>query len=45
MSNTKLFADDLKVYKVLRDTKQDVDKYRKILLEWNLGAMRLAAEI
>ena len=44
-SNTKLFADDLKVYKVLRDTKQDVDKHRKILLEWNLGAMRLAADI
>ena len=29
MSNTKLFADDMKVYRILRDTKEDVEELQK----------------
>ena len=40
MSNTKLFVDDRKVYRILRVTKEDVEELQKdpILLEY-LGAM------
>lgn len=31
MSNTKLFADDMKVYRILRDTKEDVEELQKDL--------------
>ena len=31
MSHTKLFADDMKVYRVLRDTKEDVEELQKDL--------------
>ena len=31
MSNTKLFADDMKVYRILRDTKKDVEELQKDL--------------
>ena len=31
MSNTKLFADDIKVYSILRDTKEDVEELQKDL--------------
>ena len=31
MSLTKLFADDMKVYRVLRDTKEDVEESQKDL--------------
>ena len=30
-SNTKLFADDMKVYRVLRDTKEDGEELQKDL--------------
>ena len=30
MSNTKLFADDMKVYRLLRDTKEDVEELQKL---------------
>ena len=43
MSHSKLFADDVKVYKVLRDTKEDVEELQKDLTrleswsnEWQL---------
>ena len=39
MSDTKLFADDVKVCRVLKNTKEDVEEFRKILLTWNLGPM------
>ena len=39
MSDTKLFANDMKVYRVLRNTKKDVEELQKIFLPWNLGAM------
>ena len=32
MSNTKLFADDMKVYRILRDTKEDVEELQKDLI-------------
>ena len=32
MSNTKLFADDTKVYRILRDTKEDVEELQKDLI-------------
>ena len=32
MSNTKLFADDMKVYRLLRDTKKDVEELQKDLI-------------
>ena len=32
MSNTKLFADDMKVYKILKDTKEDVEEVQKDLI-------------
>ena len=39
-SCTRLFTDDMKVSRVLRDTKQDVEELgRKILLVWNIGAI------
>ncbi|XP_067030545.1 uncharacterized protein [Acropora muricata] len=31
MSNTKLFADDMKVYRILRDTKKDIEELQKDL--------------
>ena len=31
MSDTKLFANDMKVYRVLRDTKKDVEELQKDL--------------
>ena len=31
MSDTKLFANDIKVYRVLRDTKEDVEELQKDL--------------
>ena len=31
-SYTKLFEDDMKVYRVLRDTKEDVDELQKDLV-------------
>ena len=31
MSNTKLFADDMKVYRILRDTKKDIEERQKDL--------------
>ena len=31
MSNTKLFADDMKVYRILRDTKKDIEEIQKDL--------------
>ena len=31
-SNTKLFADDMKVYRILRDTKEDVEELQKDLI-------------
>ena len=43
-SCTRLFADDMKVSRVLRDTKQlqDVEELgRKILLVWNIGAIEI----
>ena len=41
-SCTRLFADDMKVSWVLRDTKQDVEELgRKILLVWNIGAIEI----
>ena len=32
MSNTKLFADDMKLYRILRDTKEDVEELQKDLI-------------
>ena len=32
MSNTKLFAEDMKVYRLLRDTKEDVEELQKDLI-------------
>ena len=41
-SCTRLFADDMKVSWVLRDTKQDVEELgRKILLVWNIGVIEI----
>ena len=41
-SSTRLFADDMKVSWVLRDTKEDVEELgRKILLVWNIGAIEI----
>ena len=41
-SCTRLFADDMKVSWVLRDTKQDVEELGgKILLVWNIGAIEI----
>ena len=41
-SCTRLFADDMKVSRVLRDTKQDVEELgRKILLVWIIGAIEI----
>ena len=41
-SCTRLFAGDMKVSWVLRDTKQDVEELgRKILLVWNIGAIEI----
>ena len=41
-SCTRLFADDMKVSRVLRDTKQDVEEVgRKILLFWNIGTIEI----
>ena len=41
-SCTRLFADDMKVSWVLRDTKQDVEELgRKILLVWNIGTIEI----
>ena len=38
----RLFADDMKVSWVLRDTKQDVEELgRKILLVWIIGAIEI----
>ena len=38
----RLFADDMKVSRVLRDTKEDVEELgRKILLVWNIGAIEI----
>ena len=31
MSNTKLFADDMKVYRILRETKKDIEELQKDL--------------
>ena len=31
MSNTNLFADDMKLYRILRDTKEDVEELQKDL--------------
>ena len=39
-SCTRLFADDMKVSRVLRDTKDDVEELgRKILLVSNIGTI------
>ena len=38
MSNTKLFADDMKVYRILQDTRKDVEELQKDLIRlesWN----------
>ena len=38
-SNTKLFADDMKLYRILRDTKEDVEELQKDLIRlesWSL---------
>ena len=41
-SCTRLFADDMKVSWVQRDTNQDVEELgRKILLVWNIGAIEI----
>ena len=32
MSSTKLFADDMKLYRLLRDTKEDVEELQKDLI-------------
>ena len=32
MSSTKLFADDMKLYRTLRDTKKDVEELQKDLI-------------
>ena len=41
-SCTILFADDMKVSWVLRDTNQDVEELgRKILLVWNIGTIEI----
>ena len=41
-SCTRLFADDMKVSRVLRDTKEDVEELgRKILLVWNIGTSEI----
>ena len=41
-SCTRLFADNIKVSRVLRDTKEDVEELgRKILLVWNIGAIEI----
>ena len=38
----RLFADDMKLSWVLRDTKQDVEELgRKILLVWIIGAIEI----
>ena len=38
----RLFADDMKVDRVLRDTKEDVEELgRKILLVWNIGTIEI----
>ena len=37
MSNTKLYADDMKVYRILRDTKKDIH-VEELQKAWNLGA-------
>lgn len=41
-SCTRLFADDMKVSRVLRDTKEDVEELgKKILLVWNIGTIEI----
>ena len=41
-SCTRLFADDMKVSWILKDTKQDVEELgRKILLVWNIGVIEI----
>ena len=38
----RLFADDMKLDRVLRDTKEDVEELgRKILLVWNIGTIEI----
>ena len=46
MSNTKLFADDIKVYRVLRDTKEDEEELQKDLTcleSWSLPCEQLVS--
>ena len=41
-SCTRLFADDMKVDRVLRDTKEVVEGLgKKILLVWNIGTIEI----
>ena len=41
-SYTRLFANDMKVDRVLRDTKEDVEELgKKILLVWNIGTIEI----
>ena len=41
-SYTRLFADDIKVSRLLRDTKEDAEELgRKILLVWNIGTIEI----
>ena len=38
----RLLADDMKVDRVLKDTKEDVEELgRKILLVWNIGTIEI----